>query len=176
MKNEAQFKQVFKKSVSKAGGVAISLAAPMVSGIPDLYCLLPNIQPILLEAKWLKRIKRPIFSRKIPYSTVQHYYLKQCDQRLRNSAMGLIGLEWNGDIYAVLMEANETHITQDFLKFKCWSKLDRLFDIEILFLPELFDMHLTKNEMRPPLKYETIDQNGGTHEPQPALDVTHTTS
>jgi hypothetical protein len=175
MKNEAQFKQVFKKSVSKAGGVAISLAAPMVSGIPDLYCLLPNRQPVLLEAKFLRGIKRSQFFRKIPYSTVQHYYLKQCDQRLRNSAMGLIGLEWNGDIYAVLMEASEVYITHDFIKFKSWSKLDKVFNVDAMFNRFLFDIHPTKNETTLVINNATINQNtGGTHGQRP-LDTADTT-
>lgn len=112
MKTEAEFKSIFKKSLRWQGGFAISLAAPMVVGIPDLYVVLPEYLPLLLEAKWLGKITREKFSRKVPFTDMQQHWIKCCDDVLPYSAMGLVGFEHQGDVYAVLVKYGTPHFYQ----------------------------------------------------------------
>lgn len=118
MKNEADFKAKFKKSVKYHRGFALSLAAPMLVGIPDMYVALPEYLPILLEAKWLGEIKRDKFKRKIPFTAMQMHWLTECDNVLPYSAMGLIGFEYKEQIYAVLVKPGTPYfyeLTDGFL-------------------------------------------------------------
>lgn len=104
MKNEAEFKSLFKKSVKSAKGFSLSLAAPMIPGIPDLYVVLPGYMPVLLEAKWLGKIERNNFSRKMKYTALQIEWIKSCHEVVKYSAMGLAGFEYKEAIYAVLLD------------------------------------------------------------------------
>lgn len=102
MKNEAEFKAAFKKSVIKQRGYSVSLAAPMISGIPDLYVIMPAFAPILLEAKWFGEVS-PTFERKIPYSKLQLSMLQNVWRIGPGTAYGLIGYKLDGKYRAVLV-------------------------------------------------------------------------
>lgn len=115
MKNEAQFKYAFKQSVKAAKGFSLSLACPSISGIPDLYCILPSYVPILLEAKWLGEIDADKFSRKIKYSALQRNFLKEINKVGTNTAFGLIGFKDKGQYIAVLINHNYDHIDQNYV-------------------------------------------------------------
>lgn len=103
MKNESEFKTLFKKSVTRAKGLSLSLAAPMIVGIPDLYVVVPPFIPLLLEAKWLGKIERDKFNRKVPFTPLQDLFLNQCHGVSPYSAMGLIGFIYQKQIHAVLV-------------------------------------------------------------------------
>lgn len=106
MKNENEFKTAFKKSVKAQGGFSISLAAPMLVGIPDLYVIMPGYMPILLEAKWIGEVNYK-FKRKIQYTEMQKHWINECCEVKRYSAMGLVGLKLNKFYYAFLLEAGK---------------------------------------------------------------------
>lgn len=103
MKNEADFKTKFKKSIKYHKGFSLSLAAPMLAGIPDLYVVMPEYMPVLLEAKWLGEITRDSFKRKLPFTDLQVEWIKQCHNICAFSAMGLIGFNYQTRIHAVLV-------------------------------------------------------------------------
>lgn len=112
MKNEADFKTMFRKSVRSCGGFSISLTATMMGGIPDLFCIMPGFMPIMIEAKWLGSLG-PKFRRKIQYTAQQRDFLDNCNLIKVNSAVGLIGFKQDGKTFAVLKprilkEENET--------------------------------------------------------------------
>lgn len=141
MNNEAEFKKVFKQSVKAQHGYSMSLAAPMFSGIPDLYIIMPHFMPVLLEAKWLGEIKRDTFFRKIPFTEMQIHWIDQCHSVSPYSAMGLIGLKYKSIVYAALV----AHGTPLFYSFTNSFLTDcssveysnvsgrKLFDVEKLF-------------------------------------------
>lgn len=120
MKNEAEFKSLIKKSISSQKGYSISLAAPMLSGIPDLYCVMPSYIPVLLEAKFLGEIKRSLFTRKIPFSPMQELFLKSCHEVSPFSAMGIIGFIYEDQLYAALV----AYGTPLFYNFNSTFKVD----------------------------------------------------
>lgn len=103
MKNESEFKSMFKKSIRRYHGFSLSLAAPMVVGIPDLFVVMPGYMPILLEAKWLGEISRERFSRKIQFTPMQLLWIKECHDVNPYTAMGLIGFKYNNHTYACLV-------------------------------------------------------------------------
>lgn len=101
MNDEAGFKSHFKKSARKQGGYCISLAAPMISGIPDLYCIMPGFVPVLIEAKWLGTLNDK-FKRKIQYTPMQRMVLDEVNTVYPNAALGLIGFKYKGKLHSVL--------------------------------------------------------------------------
>lgn len=137
--NEAKFKDKFKKSVRNHGGAAISLAAPMISGIPDLWVALPEFMPVLLEVKYLGEISRDKFSRKVPFTEIQQHWIQQCDNVLPYSAMGLVGFYYNSLYYAVLVKYGTPcfyKMTSDFKTQCSYVSIPNLnihFDITTLF-------------------------------------------
>ena len=139
MKNEAEFMQTFKRSVRVSRGHSISLAAPLVSGIPDLYIIVPSYIPVLLEAKWIKGITREKFKRKIRWSGMQKYIIQSLHEITPFSAMGLIGLHFCNKLYAVLVAYNTPifeHFTEDFINccsYTVWDSEKKCFDILSLF-------------------------------------------
>lgn len=139
MNNEAAFKSVFKRSVRAHKGFALSLAAPMLSGLPDLYVCMKDYIPILLEAKWLKDINRSTFKRKLQFTEMQKNYIESCDTLNPYSAMGLIGLKYNDTIYACLVKWNTPlfdAFTHEFLT-ECsrvpYDKQTKTFNVAELF-------------------------------------------
>lgn len=118
MKNEADFKRVFKKSVKAQGGFALSLAAPMLAGIPDLYVVMPGYLPVLLEAKWLGEVNPDKFKRKVRYSPLQVVWIKECHSIVNYSALGLVGFRTGKRIIAALVPYDTEYfecITQNVL-------------------------------------------------------------
>lgn len=103
MKDEKDFKKVFKSSVKRHKGFALSLAAPMLVGIPDLYVAMPGYAPVLLEAKWLGEIKRDSFFRKIPFTGLQTHWLEEVNNVSKNCALGLIGMIYQNRIHCILL-------------------------------------------------------------------------
>lgn len=134
MKNEAQFKTHFKKSIKAQGGFSLSIAAPMISGLPDLYVIMPGFCPLLLEAKWLGEVSNN-FHRKIGYTKLQEHYLRECCQIKDYTAMGLIGYRQNDCYWCTLVHPKFTHInnlsTEQF--HICISNTKELFDVKHLF-------------------------------------------
>jgi hypothetical protein len=113
MKNEADFKSAFKKSVKAQGGYAISLAAPMLIGTPDLYVIMPGYAPVLLEAKWLGIVGAK-FKRKLQFTAMQRHYLEECNKVRTGSALGLIGFKFDKIYHAVLVLPEAEHLNNDF--------------------------------------------------------------
>lgn len=119
MKNEADFKRIFKRSVKSEGGFALSLAAPMLAGIPDLYVVMPGYLPVLLEAKWLGEVKDK-FKRKVKYSPLQRVWIEECHSIVKYSALGLVGFKLNKQIIAALVPFDTDFfdcLTQDVLLY-----------------------------------------------------------
>lgn len=137
MKNEAEFKTKFKKSVSAQKGSTISLSAPVFPGIPDLYCIMPSYMPILLEAKWLGEVERDTFARKMQYTAMQLRWLEECDQINAYSALGLAGFKWKNAYYAVMVPCNSKFfncIAESFLEGSAYSVLTNgKFDVMSMF-------------------------------------------
>jgi len=136
MKNEAQFKVAFRNSVRAQKGYTLSLAAPTLPGTPDLYCIMPNYMPVLLEAKWLGNIPNRKFKRKVQYSPMQLSYANKLNAVHPFAMMGLVGLTWNKITYCVLTPINPTknEITSEF--FADYNRVTRqlgAFDVRSLF-------------------------------------------
>jgi hypothetical protein len=137
--NEAKFKTAFKKSVKAHKGHSLSLAAPMLVGLPDLWVAIPEYIPVLLEAKWLGEITKDKFSRKVPFTPMQQHWIQQCCLVTRCSAMGLVGFKWRGLYYAVLVEYGGygfSQMTQDFIlqcSYVSVSSLSQPFNVSTLF-------------------------------------------
>jgi len=136
MKNEAEFKTVFKKSVRAQKGFCLSLAAPMIVGIPDLYVVINGFMPVLLEAKWLGVVNHYPFKRKIEYTEMQKKWIVDCCEVRRYSALGLIGYK-----YGDKKNSYEAHI-QEVVRDKNYiddrsknyvSYKDGVFDVIQLF-------------------------------------------
>jgi hypothetical protein len=128
MKNEAEFKSLFKRSVRAAKGFSISLAAPMLPGIPDLYVVVPGYIPVLLEAKWLGEIKREKFSRKPQFTSMQLLFLDSCHSITPYSAMGLLGFYYLDTLYACLVAYGTPmfySFSSNFLTDCAYSALDK---------------------------------------------------
>ena len=132
MKNEADFKKLIKKSVTAQGGLYMSLACPVLSGIPDAYILMPGYSPILVEAKYMKDLN-DTFHRSIHYTAMQKYYLKHCENILTDSCIGLMGVHHKGQYKAIITRSYVTQVTSDdaqiATKFAINFPTRELFDI-----------------------------------------------
>ena len=139
MKTEAEFKTLFKKSVRAAKGTSISLAAPMLVGIPDLWVAIPGYLPILLEAKFLGEFKREKFSRKVPFTPMQVNWIRECDDVCPYSAMGLVGFYYKELLRAALIKYgtplfyNFTQTFQVDCAHTTYNYTKKAFDIFDLF-------------------------------------------
>lgn len=97
MKDEADFKKAFCKSVSEYGGFTFKIAMPVMPGLPDLYCVMPKHIPVLLEVKYIRDVPEVgVFKRKIPYRPLQQHYLREAIKVVRGSAWCLLCLD-HGD-------------------------------------------------------------------------------
>lgn len=135
MKNEAHFKLAIKHSVRKQKGFSFSLAVPIFPGIPDLYVILPSYMPVLLEAKWME-VESTKFDRKIEYRPKQLEYARNINKVQDYAMMGLIGLKYKGDIFAVLTTINPTENRLSDQHLSTANKVarqDKLFDVLSLF-------------------------------------------
>ncbi len=135
MKNETEFKTTFKKSIKADKGFSISLAAPTISGVPDLYVIYPGYIPLLLEAKFLKEVPDR-FSRKINYSPLQKLWLDECNRVNPYTAYGLVGFKWCGQIFCCLTPFSVTQIDYTFATKHAHCAYDpktKLFDIKCMF-------------------------------------------
>lgn len=134
MKDEAAFKKRFKASVRAQGGFSISLAAPMMPGIPDLYCVMPGFAPVLLEAKWMKELPF-LFNRKPKFTELQKHFIASCNKVHPGIAWGLIGGKYDKRIFACLappsMNIHSHYINSDNVSFLV--KQSEFFDIRKLF-------------------------------------------
>lgn len=166
MKNEAEFKRKFKKSIKGHGGYSLSLSAPMIPGIPDLYVIMPGYLPVLLEAKWLGSIPRDKFKRKLRMSAVQTEVIRSCHGITPYSALGLIGFKWQVNHYAVLVpygNENFESITNKFIESCAWcNTFSGQFDVHHLFhvsnIPRLQLQHVgpLKNNWTGEAKIDSI--------------------
>jgi hypothetical protein len=145
MKSEAEFKTAFKRSVKAQGGFALSLAAPMLPGIPDLYVIMQGYAPLLLEAKWFKELDKES-SRKIPYTPLQKGYLKAICNVADYTAMGLLGWKQNNDYYCALVHPDREYFTpSEVYRYSVVAK-KRIFNIEELFSLQLIPEILVRIE------------------------------
>lgn len=139
MKNEAEFKSLIKKSVSWQKGYSMSLAAPMLSGLPDLYIVMPSYIPVMLEAKWLGEIKREKFSRTPQFTAMQINFLQSCHEISPYSAMGVIGFIYQDKIHCSLVAYGTPlfyNFDSTFKTDSAWvvrSAITKRFDILELF-------------------------------------------
>lgn len=137
MKNEADFKKAFKKSVKAFKGYSMTLAAPTISGIPDLYVIIKGYMPVLIEAKWLGELNNPTFKRKINYSPLQLHWIRESNKVQRYASMGLVGLKRADKIYCILQEVdtlNNNYITHNFIiDYNYVVYTDKLFSVQTLF-------------------------------------------
>ncbi len=134
MKDEASFKRVFKKSVKAQGGHSISLSAPMLAGIPDLYVVMPGYMPVLIEAKFFKDLPETQFKRKIPFTDMQKIWIRDCHNVVNYTAMGLVGYKIGKSVYATLKPYDcdkfDTLTENDPYTVRL---TDGLFDVSMLF-------------------------------------------
>lgn len=133
MKDEAQFKSAFRKSLRAAHGFSLALAAPMLAGIPDIYSIVPGYMPVLLEAKWLKDVNAHNFNRKINYSAMQKLWIKSACEVQEYAAMGLIGFKFKDKTYAVLVYDGIDNINYAFETTHPTVVYEKGFDVVNLF-------------------------------------------
>lgn len=131
MKNEAEFKTAFKKSVKAQGGFALSLAAPMVSGIPDLYVSMPGYTPAMIEAKWLGELKNG-FERLIPCTAKQWKTLKDIDKINEGTAYTIVGYRLDGAYYCNMLNSYCEYVAWHFRVKQEFAK--KLVDVNTLFM------------------------------------------
>jgi hypothetical protein len=138
MKSEADFKKVIKASVRRQKGCAISLAAPMMVGLPDLFVAMPNYAPVLLEAKWLGEVKNK-FNRKMNFTELQIKYIKDCNLVTSETALGIVGFKQEKTIKCVLLSYGCLHFYQ--ITHMCledcpnvsYDNIDKQFDMQKLY-------------------------------------------
>lgn len=139
MKNEAEFKSFIKKSVTFHKGYSMSLAAPMLVGIPDLFVVMPKYIPILLEAKWLGELTRDKFSRKMQFTEMQIHFISQCHEVTPYSAMGVVGFYYRKELHIALLKFGTPlfyNFDSTFLTDCAYVKYDmrtKRFDMQSLF-------------------------------------------
>jgi hypothetical protein len=146
MKNETEFKNLIKKSVRAQKGFSISLAAPMLGGIPDLYVLARGFIPILLEAKWMGELK-PGFNRKIKFRPLQKNYIDECNTIKECSAFCIVGFKFDNKISSIMTVHDS--ICHDRVKVELdhmnFIGDNKLFDISNMFayagVPKLNGLH-----------------------------------
>lgn len=135
MRNESDFKTIFKKSIKAEKGFSISLAAPTIAGLPDLFVIYPGFLPCMLEAKFLKEATAK-FDRKINYSALQVNWLEECNKAMNFTAFGLIGFKWQSEYFAVLTPFHVTRIDYLFAsKYPhcLYNPKTKLFDVKYMF-------------------------------------------
>lgn len=150
MKDEGTFKSVFKKSIRKEKGYSISIAAPMISGLPDLAVFYQGYIPFFLEAKFLKEVTAK-FNRKINYSPMQILFMQETNSVISSSSFGLIGFKWLGEYWAVLTPSHIDRIDYTFAsKYPhcLYNPKEKLFDVKNLLqmsvIPKI-NIDLTKS-------------------------------
>lgn len=141
MKSEAEFKKHFKASVRAQGGFSISLAAPMLAGVPDLWCCIPGYVPVLLEAKWMKEITINT-NKQIPITPIQKHFLDNCNKVHPGIAWCLIGYKFDSHYWAVLLNTND-RIEVGRGTAAPIAKHSELFDIKRMFELYVPKMNLT---------------------------------
>ena len=120
MKNETDFKKVFCTSVFAQKGYVLKLAMSSMSGLPDMYCVMPGFVPVLLEAKFMK-IANGTFHRKIPYSKMQQYVMEMCNKPYGGNhtvAFGLVGVQTTDVVYCLLMPPGVQVVTNKDIDFQ----------------------------------------------------------
>lgn len=149
MNNEADFKKAFCNCAAKQGGYTFKIAMSTMSGLPDLYCIVPGYIPVLLEAKWMREVpENGKFKRKIPYRPLQQDYLTNCNRVIRGSAWGLIGLDCGENKYVCLMDPQVPIITHDKLinPIDSMPIVGDMVDVIGLFEGVVPKLHLTCNK------------------------------
>jgi len=137
VKNEAEFKSVFRASVRAQKGFTITIAAPTFSGLPDLYCIMPKYIPVLMEAKWLKDLPDKGFKRTIPFKPMQLHYIKNINKVHNNAAVGLIGFEWRNETYCLIYNVYDgvpsVLQSDDLAHHNFVIRQNKVFDVGLLF-------------------------------------------
>lgn len=97
MNTEKDYEEIFIASAKKQGGHAFKIKMSTISGLPDIYCVMPGYAPVLLEAKLIKDVGLK-FKRTINYSKLQTELLKNCNKvNTKSIAYGLIFVKDYGD-------------------------------------------------------------------------------
>lgn len=116
MKTEKEYEELFISCVKRQGGHAFKIKMSTISGLPDLYCVMPGYSPVLLEAKLIKDVNLK-FKRTIRYSKLQVELLKNCNKV--NSVMTAFGLvfvkDHDGTDVVILMDPEVPTITHNDL-------------------------------------------------------------
>lgn len=156
MKSEADFKKHFKASVKSHGGFSISLAAPMLPGIPDLYVVLPGYAPVLLEAKWLKDVPE-LFERTIKYTDMQKNFIAHCNKVLVGSAWGLVGGKIGKKIFASMHDTKNKFASWYIIGDGCSTinTQKEVFDVPAMFDGLVPKMNLTYTPVCATMPVET---------------------
>src|SRR5258708_486661 len=148
MKNEADFKKHFKSSVRTQGGFSISLAAPMLAGVPDLYVVLPGFAPVLLEAKWMKEITDKT-NKQIPITMIQKHFIDKCNKVHPGIAWCLVGYKFDKQYWAVLLN------TYNKIDVRCGNPVSIKNHSEFFDVKTLFELYVPKMN----LTYEPVCAN-----------------
>jgi hypothetical protein len=114
--NENDLKVMFKRSIRAHGGFVESINSTMMSGLPDLFAVLPHGPSIVIEVKWMGGLDSTKFRRVIKYSPLQRIFLTGAHKAHKTSAFGLVGFRCNKTslIYACLVHPHQTHIDFNF--------------------------------------------------------------
>ena len=145
MKDEAAFKRHFKKSVTAQGGFSISLAAPILNGVPDLYVVLPGVVPVLLEAKWMKEITVNT-NKQIPLTMLQKHFLDSCNDVHPGVAHCLIGYKLNNRYWATLLNTKDRVVMGAGCPISILTQKE-LFNVRLMFelyVPKMNYVYKTK--------------------------------
>lgn len=137
MTNEAEFKKRIKVSIKHHGGFAVNLASVgmSVGGLPDIYAVILNYGPVLLEAKWLKDVGNT-FKRKINYSALQKQFLKDTNSVYNGSAYGIVGFAYGNRVYACLIQHEIETLHEGYISSGSTSYIEKgtpYFDIPTMF-------------------------------------------
>lgn len=143
MKSEAEFKKHFKASVRAQGGFSISLAAPMLSGVPDLYVVMPGFAPVLLEAKWMKEVPER-FNRKAGFTELQKYFINNCNKVHKGVAWGLVGMTHKTIIHASLHDVN-SNVSSDDIYLEHDESISKIDNKKEFFnVRQMFELYVPK--------------------------------
>ena len=117
--NEADLKRLFKISVRHHKGFCCSLGSNIVSGVPDLYMVMPNHKPLMLEAKLIKGVNST-FRRKINYSPLQKLFMHESNKAQTDVTFGLIGIKFDDVLYVAIPFNHIEYIDHNFKQYTAY--------------------------------------------------------
>jgi hypothetical protein len=137
MRSEADFKRDFKRSIAyNHKGYVVSLAGCTISGVPDMYVVMPGYAPILIEAKFFKNELTKYFSKRIPYRPSQQFMMQRIDDVSIGTVWGLTGFKYEGQWYCTLTAPiihSISYLFRDTCNWCTYDNKNKRFDTEKLF-------------------------------------------